>query len=124
MQAGASTFFFAASPRLPGCWSITRPGNHYSYPLIPLWNAAGRVSFFVIITDLLDRQHRFLALNVSLAQQDSLTGATTFFTALKDNLVDHVAQNGWPVGFSIGVAVFHSRIRQAYTYTHTKLWSY
>jgi diguanylate cyclase (GGDEF)-like protein len=170
-------------------------GHHYSYSLIPLWNAVVRVSFFVIITDLLDRQHRFLALNVSLAQQDSLTGimngrtlrkrceslfglaarhgrplalgyldldgfkdvndrlghsvgdqvlkavanalskrlrasdfcgrlggdefavvlpetdlagATTFFTALRENLVDHMAQNGWPVGFSIGVAVFRS----------------
>jgi diguanylate cyclase (GGDEF)-like protein len=170
-------------------------GHHYGHPLIPLWNAGVRLSFFAIITDLLDRQRRFLALHVSLAQQDGLTGimnartfrqrcdslfelasrhgrtlalgyldldgfkgvndrlghsvgdqvlktvastlskrlrasdfcgrlggdefavvlpetdlagATTFFAALRENLIDHAALNGWPVGFSIGVAVFRS----------------
>jgi len=170
-------------------------GHHYSHPLIPLWNAAVRLSFFVIITDLLDRQRRSLALHIALAQQDSLTGimngrtlrqrcdsmfelasrhgrplalgyfdldgfkgvndrlghsvgdqvlkavastlskrlrasdfcgrlggdefavvlpetdlagATAFFAALRENLIDHAARNDWPVGFSIGVAVFRS----------------
>jgi predicted signal transduction protein with EAL and GGDEF domain len=35
-------------------------------------------------------------------------GARTFFTALPESLIDLAAQNHWPVGFSIGVAVFHS----------------
>jgi diguanylate cyclase (GGDEF)-like protein len=40
--------------------------------------------------------------------ETDLAGARTFFTALRESLVDLAAQNHWPVGFSIGVAVFHS----------------
>jgi GGDEF domain-containing protein len=40
--------------------------------------------------------------------ETGLAGARTFFTALRESLIDLAAQNYWPVGFSIGVAVFHS----------------
>lgn len=35
-------------------------------------------------------------------------GADKFFASLHKSLLDHVAAKGWPVGFSVGVAVFHS----------------
>jgi len=43
---------------------------------------------------------------ILLAETD-LAGARTFFTGLRESLIDLAAQNHWSVGFSIGVAVFH-----------------
>jgi diguanylate cyclase (GGDEF)-like protein len=43
-----------------------------------------------------------------LLPETDLVGARTFFTGLHRNLVAQAASNHWPVGFSIGVAVFRS----------------
>ncbi|MDF1551661.1 MAG: GGDEF domain-containing protein [Deferrisomatales bacterium] len=43
-----------------------------------------------------------------LLPETDLAGARKVFTVLRDNLIDLAARNRWPVGFSIGVAVFHS----------------
>jgi diguanylate cyclase (GGDEF)-like protein len=40
--------------------------------------------------------------------ETDLAGARTFFTALRESLIELATQNYWPVGFSIGVAAFHS----------------
>ena len=169
-------------------------GHQYSSVVIPLWNAGVRLGFFAIVTHLLVKLRRALALQASLAQLDGLTGimnARTFrqrydllahlairhdhpmaigyldldgfkgindslghsvgdrvlqavaaeltsrlrasdivgrlggdefalllpetdlagarrlFVELRERLVSLAAQNGWSVGFSIGVAVFH-----------------
>ncbi len=42
-----------------------------------------------------------------LLPETDLAGARTFFTKLREMLIDLSALNRWPVGFSIGVAVFH-----------------
>lgn len=43
-----------------------------------------------------------------LLPETDLSGARTFFTGLHESLLDLAALNHWPVGFSVGVAVFHS----------------
>ncbi len=43
-----------------------------------------------------------------LLPETDLAGAHTFFTGLRENLVNLAVLNRWPVGFSIGVAVFPS----------------
>lgn len=43
-----------------------------------------------------------------LLPETDLSGARTFFTGLHESLLELAALNHWPVGFSIGVAVFHS----------------
>ncbi len=43
-----------------------------------------------------------------LLPETDLAGARVFFTGLRESLVDLAARNGWPVGFSIGVAVLRS----------------
>lgn len=45
-----------------------------------------------------------------LLPDTDLAGARTFFTELRQSLIDLAARNRWPVGFSIGVAVFHSSV--------------
>ncbi len=40
--------------------------------------------------------------------ETDLAGARTFFTGLRESLINLAALNRWPIGFSIGVAVFHS----------------
>jgi diguanylate cyclase (GGDEF)-like protein len=40
--------------------------------------------------------------------ETDLAGARTFFTGLRESLIELAALNRWPIGFSIGVAVFHS----------------
>lgn len=42
-----------------------------------------------------------------LLPETDLAGARTFFTELHESLVKLAGTNSWPVGFSIGVAVFH-----------------
>ncbi len=42
-----------------------------------------------------------------LLPETDLAGARAFFTRLHAGLVDLAGRNRWPVGFSIGVAVFH-----------------
>ena len=41
-----------------------------------------------------------------LLPETDLAGARAFFTEMRDRLLRLAADNGWPVGFSIGVAVF------------------
>ena len=43
-----------------------------------------------------------------LLPETDLAGARTFFTGLRESLIELAARNNWPVGFSIGVAVFQS----------------
>lgn len=167
----------------------------YSHSAIPYWNAAVRLGFFVIVTQLLTRLHLALSIQTSLAQRDGLTGimnarafrmnyaslarlslrqgqpmalayldvdgfkgvndrlghgvgdqllkvvaatlaarmrasdlvarlggdefvmllpatdlagARIFFARTRESLLALAEQNGWPIGFSIGVAVFKS----------------
>ncbi|WP_313952903.1 GGDEF domain-containing protein [Accumulibacter sp.] len=42
-----------------------------------------------------------------LLPETDLAGAQAFFTELHESLVKLASANGWPVGFSIGVALFH-----------------
>ncbi len=41
-----------------------------------------------------------------LLPETGVSGARSFFTEMRENLAGLAARNGWPVGFSIGVAVF------------------
>lgn len=173
-------------------------GQGYSHQAIPLWNAAVRLGFFLVVAFLILRLRLFIGLQVSLAQKDGLTGimnargfgracesifglayrhgrsltlgyidldgfkgindslghgvgdqvliavadtlsgrlrtsdivarlggdefavmlpetslegARVVFTELHSSLLDLAASKGWSVGFSIGVAVFHSPAR-------------
>lgn len=43
-----------------------------------------------------------------LLPETDLPGAQKFFNNLRENLIELAALNRWPVGFSIGVAVFHT----------------
>lgn len=43
-----------------------------------------------------------------LLSETDLAGARTFFTDMRAKLLDVAARNRWPIGFSIGVAVFPS----------------
>lgn len=43
-----------------------------------------------------------------LLSETDLAGAQVLFSRMREELVDLAARNGWPIGFSIGVAVFHS----------------
>lgn len=43
-----------------------------------------------------------------LLSETDLAGARILFNRMREQLVDLAARNGWPIGFSIGVAVFHS----------------
>ena len=45
---------------------------------------------------------------VLLLPATDLAGARTFFARIRESLLEVAEQNGWPIGFSIGVAVFHS----------------
>lgn len=49
-------------------------GVRYSHPLIPVWNAAVRLAFFLIIVELLRRLRRALEAQRLLAETDALTG--------------------------------------------------
>jgi diguanylate cyclase (GGDEF)-like protein len=42
-----------------------------------------------------------------LLPETDLAGAETFFCELHQGLIELSTRNGWPVGFSMGVAVFH-----------------
>jgi diguanylate cyclase (GGDEF)-like protein len=44
---------------------------------------------------------------VLLSETDA-AGARILFGRMREQLLDLAARNGWPIGFSIGVAVFHS----------------
>jgi diguanylate cyclase (GGDEF)-like protein len=44
-----------------------------------------------------------------LLPDTDINGATRFFTELHEKLVGFAAQNQWPIGFSVGVAVFRLR---------------
>ncbi len=43
-----------------------------------------------------------------LLPETTVSGATTMFQNLREKLLSEVRDAGWPIGFSIGVAVFHS----------------
>jgi len=43
-----------------------------------------------------------------LLPETDMAGARAFFTGLREKLVDLAARKRWPIGFSIGVAVFHT----------------
>ncbi len=43
-----------------------------------------------------------------LLPETDLQGAQTFFTEMRECLLELAAQNHWAIGFSIGVAVFHA----------------
>lgn len=49
-------------------------GHEYTRVAIPIWNAAVRLGFFVIVSDLLFRLRKALELQESLARHDPLTG--------------------------------------------------
>jgi diguanylate cyclase (GGDEF)-like protein len=48
---------------------------HYSHPLLPVWNAAVRLWFFIIIVYILMSLHAALKREEEMARQDFLTGA-------------------------------------------------
>lgn len=50
-------------------------GEHFSSPLIPLWNAGTRLGFFLVVTLLLAKLRESLARESDLARTDFLTGA-------------------------------------------------
>lgn len=50
-------------------------GEHFSHPLIPLWNAATRLGFFLVVALLLARLKQSLTRESDLARTDFLTGA-------------------------------------------------
>lgn len=52
-------------------------GRDYSSPLIPFWNAAVRLAFFVLVAHLLATLRSHLKLEESLARIDGLTGVMT-----------------------------------------------
>lgn len=49
-------------------------GGRYSHPLIPFWNATVRLGFFSVVSWLLDRLHRAVERETTLARTDPLTG--------------------------------------------------
>ncbi|TAK01398.1 MAG: GGDEF domain-containing protein [Candidatus Manganitrophaceae bacterium] len=49
--------------------------SSYSHPLIPYWNAAVKLGFFLILTDFLSRLKAGLEREKALARSDELTGA-------------------------------------------------
>jgi diguanylate cyclase (GGDEF)-like protein len=49
-------------------------GDHYSYPVIPYWNACVRLGFFLVVSYLLGRIKLALQFQTALAQFDGLTG--------------------------------------------------
>jgi diguanylate cyclase (GGDEF)-like protein len=51
-----------------------RSGHEYTMVAIPIWNAAVRLGFFVIVSDLLSRLRTALELQALLARHDPLTG--------------------------------------------------
>lgn len=60
-------------------------GSTYSEAWIPIWNAGVRLSFFLIIADLIRRLHGALEATRTLAEIDSLTGlgnGRRFFAAV------------------------------------------
>jgi len=71
-------------------------GHQYTHPAIPFWNASVRLAFFSIISDLLGRLRGALAIQVSLAEQDSLTGIMNArtFRQRGDSLVHLAARYG------------------------------
>ena len=50
-------------------------GEHLSHPLIPVWNAATRLGFFLVVTVLLTKLKQTFLHESSLARTDYLTGA-------------------------------------------------
>lgn len=62
----------------------------YSHSMIPAWNAAIRLTFFVIITVLLTALRRAMQRETELAQTDHLTGAVNrrFFSYLAHSEMD------------------------------------
>jgi diguanylate cyclase (GGDEF)-like protein len=65
-------------------------GQSYSHPLIPIWNALIRLSFFVIITLLLSELKKAMDNEKELARTDFLTGAinSRFFFELLQMEID------------------------------------
>ncbi len=49
--------------------------HYYSHPAIPVWNAAVRLMFFIIISNLLSKLHHRYEIEKQLATTDPLTGA-------------------------------------------------
>ncbi|MDQ3882097.1 MAG: diguanylate cyclase [Thermoproteota archaeon] len=58
-------------------WQVANQlaGEHFSSPLIPLWNAATRLGFFLVVALLLTKLKESLAHESELARTDFLTGA-------------------------------------------------
>ena len=50
-------------------------GEHFSHPLIPIWNAGTRLGFFLVVTVLLTKLHKSFQHETRLARTDFLTGA-------------------------------------------------
>ncbi len=50
-------------------------GEHFSHPLIPIWNATTRLGFFLVVTVLLTKLKQSFLHESGLARTDFLTGA-------------------------------------------------
>lgn len=50
-------------------------GEHFSHPLIPVWNASTRLGFFLVVAILLTKLKESLSHQSELARTDFLTGA-------------------------------------------------
>ena len=74
----------------------------YTHSLIPYWNAATRVGFFVIVAWLLSALKTSLAREKIMARTDFLTGATNarFFSALAQMEIDRSKRYGHPFTFA------------------------
>jgi diguanylate cyclase (GGDEF)-like protein len=74
----------------------------YSHSLIPYWNAATRVGFFVIVAWLLSALKTSLAREKTMARTDYVTGATNarFFSELAQMEIDRSKRYGHPFTFA------------------------
>ena len=74
----------------------------YSHGLIPFWNAATRVGFFVIVAWLLSALKTSLAREKIMARTDYVTGATNarFFSELAQMEIDRSKRYGHPFTFT------------------------
>jgi len=77
-------------------------GNQYSNMIIPFWNAAVRLVFFIVVTNLLTAQRRTLVREMENARIDALTGLrnTKSFLAEAESLWDLATRHGHPTSLA------------------------
>ncbi len=77
-------------------------GTVYSHPLIPVWNAAVRLGFFLTVASLLVVLHGALKRQEHLARQDQLTGLANLrhFSDVADLEVHRARRYGHPISIA------------------------